>query len=116
MVPYLRIIYNERRSGFASPIGASLSKYLGVRGGLRPSPDIMRSKEYRFTVIIESCEEGGYYAECPSLSGCHVQGETYEETLAEMKSAISSFLADYHKEGDPIPEDSVTVTSLKVAV
>ena len=45
-------------------------------------------KEYRFTVIIEPCEEGGYFAECPALQGCHVQGETYEETLTEMKSAI----------------------------
>lgn len=76
----------------------------------------MRPKEYRFTVIAEPCEEGGYYAECPALPGCHVQGETYEETLKEMKSAISCFLEDYRKGKDPIPDDSVTVTSLKVAV
>lgn len=74
------------------------------------------SHEYHFTVIVEPCEEGGYFAECPSLSGCHVQGETYEETLREMQSAISVFLEDYRKDGEPIPDDSVTVTSLKVAV
>ena len=76
----------------------------------------MDSKEYQFTVIIEPCEEGGYYAECPSLPGCHVQGETYEETLREMKSAVHDFLDDYKKDGESIPSDEVTVTSLRVAV
>lgn len=76
----------------------------------------MNQKEYHFTVIIEPCEEGGYYAECPSLPGCHVQGETYEDTLGEMRGAISCFLEDYHRDGQEIPLDAVTVTSLKVAV
>ena len=30
---------------------------------------------------VEECEEGGYYAECPAIPGCHVEGETYEETI-----------------------------------
>lgn len=72
--------------------------------------------EYRFTIIAEPCEEGGYYAECPALPGCHVQGETFEETMDEMKSAIHGFIEDYQDEGEIIPDDSVTVTSLKVAV
>ncbi len=76
----------------------------------------MDQKEFYFTIIIEPCEEGGYYAECPSLPGCHVQGETYEETLHEMKNAISCFLEDYQKDGETIPHDAVTVTSLKVAI
>lgn len=73
-------------------------------------------KEYRFTVIIEPCEEGGYYAFCPALPGCHVEGETFEETVAEMRRSIDAFIEDYTKDGEPIPEDEITVTSLKVAV
>jgi antitoxin HicB len=73
-------------------------------------------KEYRFTVIIEPCEEGGYFAMCPAFPGCHVEGETYEETLEEMRAAIDAFLEDYIEEGEPIPEDDVTITTLKVAV
>lgn len=73
-------------------------------------------KEYRFTVIIEPCEEGGYFAMCPAFPGCHVEGETYEETLQEMRAAIDAFLEDYIEEGEPIPEDDVTITTLKVAV
>jgi len=73
-------------------------------------------KEYHFTVIVEPCEEGGFYAECPSLPGCHVEGETYEETLRELKCAMDVFVEDYRKSGEAIPDDSVTVTSLKIAV
>lgn len=76
----------------------------------------METKEYRFTIIVEHCEEGGYFATCPSLPGCLVQGETYEETVAEMKTSIKSFILDYMEEGDPIPEDDLTIASVKVGV
>jgi len=72
--------------------------------------------EYRFTVLIEPCGEGGYFADCPALPGCHVQGETYEETIAEMRAAIDAMISDYVADGEPIPDDEVTITSLKVAV
>ena len=75
-----------------------------------------KKQEYRFTVIIEPCEEGGYFAMCPAFPGCHVEGETYEETLKEMRLVIDAFIADYKEEGEPIPEDDVTVTTLRVAV
>lgn len=73
-------------------------------------------KEYRFTIILEPCEEGGYYAECPAFPGCHVEGETYEATISEMKKAIVAFIEDYEKDGEEIPDEEFTITSLKVAV
>ena len=75
-----------------------------------------KKREYRFTVIIEPCEEGGYFASCPALPGCHVEGESYEETIREMRSAINAFIEDYEEEGEPIPDDEVTITTLRVAV
>ncbi len=75
-----------------------------------------KKKEYRFTVIVEPCEEGGFFAMCPAFPGCHVEGETYEETLNEMRSAIDSFIEDYKEEGEKIPDDDVTITTLRVAV
>lgn len=54
----------------------------------------MPKRDYRFTVIIEPCEEGGYYGECPSLSGCHVQGESYEETVNELRQAIADIIEE----------------------
>lgn len=74
------------------------------------------SKQYQFTIIIEPCEEGGYFAACPAFQGCHVEGETYEETLREMRAAIQNFIEDHLNSGEPIPDDEVTVTSLKIAV
>ena len=55
-------------------------------------------REYRFTIIIETCEEGGYFAMCPAFPGCHVEGETYEETLSEMRAAIDAFIEEITKQ------------------
>ncbi len=33
-----------------------------------------------YPIIIYPCEEGGFVAEIPALSGCLAQGETLEET------------------------------------
>ncbi|MCC7202361.1 MAG: type II toxin-antitoxin system HicB family antitoxin [Nitrospirae bacterium] len=75
-----------------------------------------QSKQYQFTIIIEPCEEGGYFARCPAFPGCHVEGDNYEDTLHEMRATIQSFIEDYIKNGESIPDDEVTVTSLKIAV
>ena len=72
--------------------------------------------DYSFKIIIEECEEGGYYAECPSFQGCHVEGDTYEETLSEIKSAIAGFIQDYKQNKEPIPIDNFSVASVRVAV
>jgi predicted RNase H-like HicB family nuclease len=73
-------------------------------------------KEYKFTVLIEPCREGGYFAMCPAFPGCHVEGETYEETLDEMRQAIDAFIEDYKEEGEKIPEEDVTITTLRVPI
>ncbi len=75
-----------------------------------------QGQTYKFTVIVEPCEEGGYFAQCPAFQGCHVEGETYEETMSEMRKAINAFIEDYLKNEEDIPDDEFTVTSLKVAV
>ncbi len=57
-----------------------------------------KDKTYRFAVIVEPCEEGGYFAQCPAFQGCHVEGETYEETMSEMRktnSCRSIYALDY---------------------
>ncbi len=38
--------------------------------------------EYRFTVVYEPAEEGGYVVTCPALSAVITQGETLEEARA----------------------------------
>ena len=75
-----------------------------------------KRKEYRFAVIIEPCEDGGFFGNCPALQGCHVEGETYEETVSEMRKTINAFIEDYLKDGQKIPDDEFTITSLKIAL
>jgi predicted RNase H-like HicB family nuclease len=45
----------------------------------------------KVSVVIEQ-DEHGYYAWCPELKGCHSQGRTVEESLANIREAIELFL------------------------
>ena len=40
-----------------------------------------------FRVVVHSAEEVGFLAEIPALGGCVSQGETLEETLANIRAA-----------------------------
>ncbi len=73
-------------------------------------------KTYHFSVIIEK-DKDGYFAYCPELQGCYTQGDTYEETLENIKDAIQLHIEDRIANGEKIllPE-SVSLTSLEVAI
>jgi len=60
---------------------------------------------YRFTIVIEADEGGGYYAFCPALPGCYSQGETLEETKANIREAIQCHLESLVKDGASIPQE-----------
>ena len=60
-------------------------------------------KEFKFSVVIEPAEEGGYFAECPALPGCASQGETYADTIANIQDAIKGYVASLVAHGDPVP-------------
>ncbi|MBI2908058.1 MAG: type II toxin-antitoxin system HicB family antitoxin [Chloroflexi bacterium] len=49
------------------------------------------------TVILEREEDGGYHAFCPTLKGCHTQGDTVEEALANVREAIEAYLESLQK-------------------
>ena len=68
-----------------------------------------------YTVIIHNAEEGGYWAEVPSLEGCFSQGETVEETIANIREAIQAHITALKKEGIKLPKDQVMILS-RVAV
>jgi len=58
-------------------------------------------------VIIEPDETGGYVVSCPSLPGCHSQGETIDEALANIREAIELYLEVLEEDGQPIPPDDL---------
>lgn len=47
----------------------------------------------KLKVIIHKAEEGGYWAEVPSIPGCATQGETFEELLSNLYEAIEGCLS-----------------------
>ena len=47
----------------------------------------------KLKVIIHKAEEGGYWAEVPSISGCATQGETFEELLKNLYEAVEACLS-----------------------
>jgi predicted RNase H-like HicB family nuclease len=53
-----------------------------------------------FSIVIEPCEEGGYFASCPVLQGCHAEGETYGEAIDNIHDVIKVhlLLRKKHKE------------------
>ena len=44
-------------------------------------------------VIVHEAEEGGFWAEVPSIPGCATQGETFEELEANLREAIEGCLS-----------------------
>ena len=47
----------------------------------------------RIRVIVHEAEEGGFWAEVPSIPGCATQGETMEEIEANIREAIEACLS-----------------------
>jgi predicted RNase H-like HicB family nuclease len=70
------------------------------------------AKEYSFTVFYEEAEEGGFVARVPALPGCHTQGETIEETEANVREAIEVYLESLAAHGEPIPSERRSYHSL----
>lgn len=62
--------------------------------------------------VIHKAEEGGYWAEVPSLPGCVTQGETLDELDTNLREAIEGWLAA----GEPDGEVSATSKVIEVAV
>jgi len=57
-------------------------------------------------VITYKDEDGYWIAECPSLKGCISQGETKEIALANIKEAITGYIAALEEDGLPVPEET----------
>lgn len=47
----------------------------------------------KIKVIVHEAEEGGYWAEVPSIPGCATQGDSFEELLQNLYEAIEGCLS-----------------------
>ena len=66
----------------------------------------------RIRVILEPSDEGGYTVYVPSLPGCISEGETIEESLANIKEAIDLYLAPV--EDDWVVDENAAVQEIDV--
>ena len=67
----------------------------------------------KIKVIVHEAEEGGFWAEVPSIPGCATQGETFEELLKNIYEAVEGCLSVDLKPSGPM--DSKTRV-LEIAV
>jgi predicted RNase H-like HicB family nuclease len=59
---------------------------------------------------------GGYFVSCPSLQGCYSQGDTYEEAVENIKDAIRLHIEDRLANDEEIPQTSVSLSTVEIAV
>ncbi len=52
---------------------------------------------YRVSVVIER-DEHGYFAYSPELKGCHTQGDTLDEVMANIREAIELYMETLSEE------------------
>ncbi len=55
-----------------------------------------------FPIVIEQ-DEDGYFAQCPTLPGCHTHGKTYEEVWRNIREAVELVIEDRRAHGESIP-------------
>jgi predicted RNase H-like HicB family nuclease len=70
----------------------------------------------KYTVIVHSAEEGGFWSEVLALPGCYSQGETIEETITNTRKAIESHVEALRYDGESVPEEDAVVGTFKVYI
>ena len=66
--------------------------------------------------IVIKADSDGFFVFCPALQGCYSQGDTYEEALANIKDAVKLHIEDRQADGEEIPQVSVSLSTVQIAV
>ena len=70
----------------------------------------------RFTAILEPQAEGGYHAMCPTLPGCHSEGDTLDETIVNIREAIAVYIESMKAHGETPPIEDILIKPLDIAI
>jgi antitoxin HicB len=74
-----------------------------ARAAIVIAPQSSQIGRMKYRVVIEPDEDGVLVAQCPALLGCVSQGKTRAGALANIKDAMSGYLASLKKHGEPVP-------------
>ena len=72
-------------------------------------------KNITLPIVIEG-EADGYFVSCPALQGCYSQGETYEKAVENIKDTVRLHIEDRIADGEEIPQVSVSLSMIEIAV
>lgn len=64
----------------------------------------------KYKVIVHEDEDGGYWAEVPSLPGCFSQGDTQEELMDNIKEGIEVYLESQEKDLEGLKKSDKVVS------
>ena len=67
---------------------------------------------YNYTVLLEKEADGGDRGFCPTLKGCHSQGDSVEEAIANITEAIELYLESLRADDLSIPQEDLLVKNL----
>ena len=70
----------------------------------------------QYTAIFEAQADGGFHASCPSLPGCHSEGDTLDEAVANLREAITVYLESLQAHGEPLPVEDLLIKPLNIAI
>jgi predicted RNase H-like HicB family nuclease len=70
----------------------------------------------QYTAIFEAQPDGGYHASCPALPGCHSEGDTLDESIANIRQAIAVYLESLQAHGEPLPIEDILIKPLDVVL
>lgn len=63
-------------------------------------------------VLLYPGEDGYFVVEVPSLPGCISQGQTREEALSNIETAIALYIEVLQDRGEPIPDDAIEIVQV----
>ncbi|MBN1961799.1 MAG: type II toxin-antitoxin system HicB family antitoxin [Deltaproteobacteria bacterium] len=61
----------------------------------------------KLKVVIHEAEEGGFWAEVPSIPGCMTQGDSYKELIENLYDAIEGCLSIDIDQSKITPKDTI---------
>jgi predicted RNase H-like HicB family nuclease len=71
--------------------------------------------QYHFSAILGH-DADGYWARCPELQGCYVQGDTHEEALDHLREAVALHVEDRLACGEEIPRvETISLIMVEVS-
>lgn len=73
-------------------------------------------KEHFYKIIIEPQKEGGFTAYVPKLPGCVSEGESYEETLNNIREALELYLETMKERKNKILKDDTHISEVCVSL